>query len=131
MRTPVVRAALKRAGIPANIRAMKYGLSVTLVLAVVALASLPFAASADETFRCGKWIVSSSLSTTELTAKCGRPTARASETHDVMSRNRNNGLLVKTGETTVETWTYDRGPGAAPMVVTIVDGRIKSIDRQK
>ncbi|HEV7608953.1 MAG TPA: DUF2845 domain-containing protein [Steroidobacteraceae bacterium] len=92
---------------------------------------LPFAAPADETFRCGKWIISSSLSVGELTAKCGQPTARANETRDVMSRNRNNGLLVKTGETTIETWSYDRGPHIAPMVVTIVDGRIKSIDRQK
>jgi hypothetical protein len=38
---------------------------------------------------------------------------------------------VKVGETTIETWTYDRGTQAAPMVVTIVDGRIKSIDRRK
>ena len=110
---------------------MTAAFSAELLLAAVALALLPVAVSADETFRCGNWIVSSSLSTTELVSKCGQPTARASEKHDVMSRNRNNGLLVKTGETTVETWTYDRGPGAAPMVVTIVDGRIKSIDRQK
>ena len=41
----------------------------------------------------------------------------------------NNGLLMKTGETTTETWMYDRGTQAAPMVVTIVDGRIKSIER--
>jgi hypothetical protein len=32
------------------------------------------------------------------------------------------------GETTIETWVYDRTPNA-DMVVTIVDGRIKSIDR--
>ena len=48
-----------------------------------------------------------------------------------MSRNRNYDLLVKTGETIIETWTYDRGSQAKPMVVTIVDGRIKSIERQK
>ena len=39
--------------------------------------------------------------------------------------------MIKMGETTIETWTYDRGPQAAPMVVTIVDGRIKSIERLK
>ncbi len=38
--------------------------------------------------------------------------------------------MLKVGETTVETWTYDRGANPA-MVVTIVDGHIKSIDRQK
>ena len=46
-------------------------------------------------------------------------------------RNRDNGLMLKAGETVIETWTYDRGSQAAPMVVTIVDGRIKSIERQK
>jgi len=37
---------------------------------------------------------------------------------------------MKVGETTVETWTYERGANPA-MVVIIVDGKIKSIDRQK
>lgn len=92
--------------------------------------SLPIAASADETFRCGNWIASSSMSVTELTAKCGEPTSRESKTEDVKARNSNNGLMVKVGETTVETWVYDRGANPA-MVVTIIDGRIKSIERQK
>jgi hypothetical protein len=98
---------------------------------MVVLALLPLAASADESFRCGRWIATSAMSVTELTEKCGQPTARASETHDVLVRNRNVGLMTKTGVTTVETWTYDRGPNAAPMIVTIVDGRIKSIERRK
>jgi hypothetical protein len=63
--------------------------------------------------------------------KCGQPTSRKTETQDVNVRNRDNGLMVKTGETVIETWTYDRGSQAAAMVVTIVDGRIKSIERQK
>jgi hypothetical protein len=95
------------------------------------LLMLPFAASADESFRCGNWIASSSMSVDELVQKCGEPAARKSETQDVTVRNRDNGLMVKVGETTIETWTYDRGTQAAPMVVTIVDGRIKSIDRRK
>jgi hypothetical protein len=93
-----------------------------------ALMLLPLAASADETFRCGQWIASSALSVPELVQKCGQPTSKAKETTDVKARNANNGLLVKVGETTVETWTYDRGANP-PMVVTIVDGRIKSIER--
>ena len=91
---------------------------------------LPVAASADETFRCGNWIASSEMSVSELTAKCGEPTSRESKTEDVKARNGNNGLMLKVGETTVETWTYDRGANPA-MVVTIIDGRIKSITRQK
>jgi hypothetical protein len=95
-----------------------------------ALLMLPLAASA-ETFRCGNWIASSDMSVDELVKKCGEPTTRTSRTEDVLVRNRDHGLMLKVGETVIETWTYDRGTQAAPMVVTIVDGRIKSIERQK
>jgi hypothetical protein len=88
-------------------------------------------AHADESFRCGKWIVNSDLSPEEVLAKCGQPTLRESRTEDVKTRNSYTGLMQKVGETTLETWTYDRGTQAAPMVVTIVDGKIKSIDRKR
>ena len=95
-----------------------------------AMLLLPMTASADETFRCGKWIASSAMTVAELTEKCGEPTSRESKTEDVMARNNNFGLMRKVGETTLETWVYDRGANPA-MVVTLVDGHIKSIDRQK
>jgi hypothetical protein len=88
-------------------------------------------ARADGNFRCGKWIAESSMSVTDLLAKCGQPVSRETRTEDVMVRNRNTGLMMKSGETTVETWTYDRGTGASPMVVTIIEGRIKSIERKQ
>jgi len=100
--------------------------SLTRIAATLLL--LPLAAIADESFRCGKWIASSSMSVPELLEKCGEPTSKTSETSDVKARNANNGLLVKVGETTLETWTYDRSPNPA-MVVTLVDGRIKKIER--
>jgi hypothetical protein len=96
-----------------------------------ALLMLPLAVAADENFRCGNKIASSDMTVEELVQKCGEPTTRKTETQDVNVRNRDNGLMVKTGETVIETWIYDRGSQAAPMVVTIVDGRIKSIERQK
>jgi hypothetical protein len=99
-------------------------------LALVALfATVP--TLADENFRCGKWIASSDMTPAELAEKCGPPTLHESRTEDVMVRNRNTGLMQKIGEARIETWIYDRGTQAAPMVVTIVDGRIKSIDRQE
>ncbi len=101
-----------------------------LFLALAALfATAP--ALADENFRCGKWVVSSDMTPAELAEKCGPPTLHESRTEDVMVRNRNTGLMEKAGETRIETWTYDRGTQAAPMLVTIIDGRIKSIDRQR
>jgi hypothetical protein len=96
-----------------------------------ALLLLSFAANADETFRCGNWIVSSDMTIPELLKKCGEPTTRSKKVEDVMVRNRDHGLMMKQGTTTIETWTYDRGSQAKPMVVTIVDDRIKSIARQK
>jgi len=103
-------------------------MSIRIAAAIVVL--LPLMATA-ETFRCGKWIISPDMTPSELTSKCGPPTSHDSRTEDIKARNRNNGLLIKTGETTTETWIYDRGPQAAPMVVIIVDGRIKSIERQE
>jgi len=110
--------------VSATIRAMKASIAFA-----AALLMLPFAASADETFRCGKWIASSEMSVDELVQKCGEPTSRETSTEDVLSRNQ-FGLMVKVGEARKETWTYDRGANPA-MVVTIADGRIKSIKRQK
>ena len=105
-------------------------MKVTAILALAAAMS-PLAATADEPFRCGKWVVNSSMSVAELGSKCGDPTSRHTETQDVLVRNQNNGLMRKVGETVTQTWTYDRGAHAASMVVTIVDGRIKSIDGKR
>ena len=96
-------------------------------LAIVALL-VPLAASA-ENFRCGKWIINEETTLGELTHKCGPPTSQQSRTEDVRSPNQYTGGSVKVGETTIEIWTYDRGPRSEAMVVTIVDGRIKSIER--
>jgi hypothetical protein len=103
----------------------------TTAILALGLGVASAAAPADEPFRCGKWIVTSSMSVAELSTKCGAPTSQDSKTQDVLVRNHNNGLMRKVGETLIETWTYDRGAHAAAMVVTIVDGRIKSIDGQR
>ena len=91
---------------------------------------LPLAASA-ETFRCGKWIIDDDTTRADLLHKCGEPTSRESRVEDVRSPNQYTGGNMKVGETVIETWIYHRGTGAAPMVVTIVDGKIKTIERQK
>jgi hypothetical protein len=99
-------------------------------LLLASLAILAPCAHADETFRCGKWIVSSDLTVEDLAQKCGPPTTQESRSEDILVRN-HVGLRVKNGVTVTETWTYDRGTQAAPMVVTIVDGKIRSIVRKK
>lgn len=96
---------------------------------LTALLMLPSTASADETFRCGNALATSEMSVEDLLKKCGEPGSRTSSTEDVQARNQ-YGLMIKLGETVRETWTYDRGANP-PMVVTIIDGRIKSIERQE
>ena len=82
-----------------------------------------------ENFRCGQWIASPDMSVDELLQKCGTPTQQTSETVDVYGPAVSGGGHVKRGTSTIEKWTYDRGSQAAPMVVTIVDGKIKSMER--
>lgn len=89
---------------------------------------LPHAVGA-ETFRCGQWIASPDMSVEELLDKCGPPTTKAVETVDVYGPAASGAGRVKRGTSTIETWTYDRGSQSFAMVVTIVDGRIKSMVR--
>lgn len=95
-------------------------------LVAVLLVSQPAYA---ESFRCGQWIASQDMSVEELLQKCGEPTQRTAETIDVYGPSVSGGGRVKRGTSTIEKWTYDRGSQAAPMVVTIVDGKIKSMER--
>ena len=82
-----------------------------------------------ETFRCGQWIASPEMTVDELLQKCGVPTRQTSETIDVYGPSVSGGGRVKRGTSLIEKWTYDRGSQAAPMIVTIVDGKIKSMER--
>lgn len=100
-----------------------------LAFVVAASALLPATASA-ETFRCGKWIIDADVSREELLHKCGTPTSRDSRVEDVRAPNVYTGGNTKVGETVIETWTYDLGPGKFPMVVTLVDGQVKKIERK-
>ena len=97
--------------------------------AIIAAFWFATAAHADN-FRCGKWIATPALSPSELLAKCGEPSKRESRKEDVFARGVNGGSY-KTAEVIIETWIYQRGTSASPMVVTIVDGKIESIERQQ
>ena len=101
-----------------------------LGLVVAALAMSAAAAHADESFRCGQWVITSDLALGEIISRCGAPDSRHSRSEDVRVRNRHTGLVMTTGQITIETLTWKRGTGAAPMVVTVVDGVVKSIERQ-
>lgn len=88
---------------------------------------LPALAGA-ETMRCGSWVVSPDTTVEDLLKKCGAPTSKQVTTEDV--RARGPGGSFKVGETVTEKWSYDRGSRSFTMVVTIVDGEVKSIEAQ-
>jgi hypothetical protein len=100
-----------------------------LIVVLTGLGVLATTAQA-ETFRCGQRIASPEMSVEELLAACGEPTHRSVETVDVYGHSANGGR-IKTGTSVVETLTFDRGTQAAAMVVTVVDGKIKSMERAR
>ncbi|HEX7373709.1 MAG TPA: DUF2845 domain-containing protein [Steroidobacteraceae bacterium] len=97
-----------------------------VLVAIVAVLACPVAHG--ETMRCGSSLVDETATLDELLAKCGEPARREHKVEDVWARNANGGTRV-VGQTQTEYLTYDRGSQAAPMLVTVVDGKIRSIER--
>jgi len=85
-------------------------------------------AQAGETIRCGRWVVDESATVEELVQKCGEPASKRRVEKPILVENPDNTRRM-VGTTVTEYWTYDRGTRAFQIVVTIVDGRIRSIER--
>jgi hypothetical protein len=101
-----------------------------LVLLLASASGLGLAASATaEGFRCGSRIATPDMTIDELVAACGEPTSRSVEVIEVHGPGVHGTGSVKRGTVTVETWTYERGPQAFDMVVTIEDGKIRKMER--
>ena len=94
-------------------------------LLVVLLAVAPSVGICDGYFRCGSWLVSSDTPVAELLRKCGEPSSRKVSLQDVFGS-----FGQKLGTTRVETWRYDRGSRAAAMIVTVVDGKVQSVESE-
>ena len=100
-------------------------------LSVALLALLVAAPASAESFRCGQRIATDDMTVAELLATCGDPTHKTVEVVDVYGPNVHGAGNVKRGTSTIEKWTYDFGPQTFDMVVTVVDGEIKDIERSK
>ena len=92
------------------------------------LVATPTICVGDELLHCGGSIISVESSVAQLLAKCGKPSSQKASTEDVRTHVAKGGS-EKRGTTTTEIWRYDRGSTGAPMVVTIVDGKIQSIEK--
>ncbi len=96
-----------------------------LIAAVALVAGM---AHAGETIRCGRWVVDESVTVDELLSKCGEPAAKRHLEEDIRVKN-HDGSMRTVGTTITEYWTYDRGSRSFPILVTIVDGKVRSIER--
>jgi hypothetical protein len=103
----------------------------TLAIPVMLLAAAAAAPASADSFRCGSWIATTDLTVPELVEKCGAPAEKTVEVVEVRGPNVRGAGNVKRGTATIERWTYDRGTQSFAMVVTIEDGRIKSIERKR
>jgi uncharacterized protein DUF2845 len=101
---------------------MRLALGVLLPLALAALC-----ASADDTLRCGNAIVTTGMVTGEVVAKCGEPASKATEETPVTTRSRRGTVKTAAGGR-IERWTYDRGYGQLPALLTFEHGKLKSIE---
>ena len=84
-----------------------------------------------ETIRCGSSLVDESMTVDELVRKCGQPASKPYEEQDIRVRTPNDlaSNTRKVGTTLTEYWTYDRGSHASQVIVTISDGKVRSIAR--
>lgn len=98
-----------------------------IALVTASLLILPLAASA-ESMRCGKWVVSETASTAEILEKCGEPQKKDVSHEDIYARN-TLGNTNKVGVKVTERWRYQASNNVLPMLVTIVDGKVVSIER--
>jgi hypothetical protein len=95
---------------------------LTLMLALSAVA-----ANADS-MRCGKWVVNEQSSPAEILEKCGEPQEKNITREDVLGKNA-LGNPIKLGVMTKEQWYYRPSSRSLPMLVTIMDGKVVSIER--
>jgi hypothetical protein len=104
------------------------GLEWRAAMAVTLLALVAqFPVGADDMLRCGSVLINVGMVAPEVTAKCGAPKDK-SITESPRRVHRPNGTTATAGTVRVERWTYDRGYGKFPAVLTFEDGKLKSIE---
>ncbi len=99
----------------------------TTFVALSVLSMLPFTTWA-ESMRCGKWVVNETSAVAEILEKCGEPHQKDVAREDVLGKN-TLGNPIKLGVKVTERWRYQASNRMLPMLVTIVDGKVVSIER--
>ena len=102
----------------------------TYTIAIAGMIAAMPRVSPGDTFRCGDVLVSEHSSASEIVSKCGAPTSTAVSDVQPTVRNK-HGAVVRLPAVRTEIWTYDKGRGALPMRVTVVDGKVKAVEIAK
>ncbi|MEO8467951.1 MAG: DUF2845 domain-containing protein [Gammaproteobacteria bacterium] len=104
---------------------MNTRLSLAFVAALGGLVAMM--ARADDSMNCGNALITIGMVGSQVTAKCGQP--KDKNVTEVPQRTRRaNGSSAITGTLHVEQWTYDRGYGQFPALLTFEEGKLKSIE---
>jgi hypothetical protein len=99
-------------------------------VAIAALGTVTPGVSPADTVRCGNLLVSEQSSIAEIVSRCGAPNSKEASEVQPTIRNK-NGSVVRLPPVRTEVWTYKRANGAFPMRVTIVDGKVKTVEIAK
>ena len=91
------------------------------------LALFASTAFADDSLRCGNAIIDVGMVVEQVIDRCGQPKSKVVEDVPVRQRTK-NGAVNTIGTTRVERWTYDRGYGQFPALLTFEAGELKSIE---
>jgi hypothetical protein len=102
---------------------MRPGIGVLLPLALAAAPRV----WADDSLRCGSAIVTIGMVEGQVVAKCGEPSGKSTEETPVTTRSRRGTVKTAAGGR-IERWTYDRGYGQLPALLTFEHGKLKSIE---
>jgi hypothetical protein len=104
---------------------MKPRLALALVAVLGGLVAL--AARADDSLRCGNVLITVGMVESQVIAKCGQPKDKNVTEIPQRARRAGGGSGV-VGTVRVEHWTYDRGYGQFPALLTFESGKLKSIE---
>jgi hypothetical protein len=102
-------------------------MSKKATLAVPLLLAWASGLYADDVIRCKGALVRSGMVTQEVLDRCGEPKAKEIESVPIRAR-RANGSSGVVGATQIERWTYDRGAGQFPALLTFESGKLKNIE---
>jgi hypothetical protein len=102
-------------------------MNIRRVLAAALGGLVVLAAHADDSMRCGSALITVGMVGPQVTAKCGQPKDK-NVTEVPQRARRSNGSSAVIGTLRVERWTYDRGYGQFPALLTFEDGKLKSIE---